>query len=252
MIKGEKGKLQVCMTRNCSINTRKMRIKSMISMILFFLMLVLILGLLIVSRKKENLYAGQTYYFIYTNKSKNNLSLQSEKELVKNLGGAGVLYLYKKEYYLICNVYFDKEEAEEIKTGLVNNFANSGIIEIQTKTLKNKKAIKSNDNAKRLLSFAKENLNFLYDIEMNLISGKISEGKCGAKILANKQDYENLIELQDSCDVVVQNLCSYSRLMVLQLNNFLNDFYVKNNKQSLLCEMVVNYALIFLDMWNNL
>lgn len=204
------------------------------------------------SRKKENLYAGQTYYFVYTNKSKNNLSLQSEKETVKNLGGAGVLYFYKKEYYLICNVYFDKEEAEEIKTDLVNDFSNSGILEIQTKTLKNKKVIKNNDNAKRLLSFAKENLNFLYDIEMNFISGKFSEGKCGAKILANKQDYENLIELQDQNNVVIQNLCSYSKLMVLQLNNFLNDFYVKNNKQSLVCEMVVNYALIFIDMWNNL
>lgn len=204
------------------------------------------------SRKKENLYAGQTYYFVYTSKSKNNLSLQTERETVKSLGGAGVLYLYKKEYYLICNVYFDKEEAEEIKTNLLNNFSNSGILEIQTKTLKNKNVIKKDDNAKRLLSFAKENLHLFYDIEIDFISENISEGKCGAKILANKQNYENLITLQDSQNVVIQNLCSYSRLMVLQLNNFLNDFYVKNNKQSLVCEMVVNYALIFLDMWNNL
>ena len=253
MIKGEFTILQVCVTQKVKRKISSAQIKSAICVILFFLILGTILISLIVSRKKENLFYGQNLYLVYTSKTKNVSSLENEKDMVKNLGGAGVVFLFKKEYYLICNVYLKKDEAEEIKKGIAENYNNAGILEISAKKVKNIKHFKQNEDSKNMLKFIKNNLFELAQTEIDFISGNISEGKLGAWALSKKQELEQLISKNiETNDEIVRNLCSYAKLIVLQYDNFLNQFYIKSNKQSLFCEFVVNFSLIFADMWNYL
>lgn len=253
MIKGEFTILQVCVTQKVKRKISSAQIKSAICVILFFLILGTILISLIVSRKKENLFYGQNLYLVYTSKTKNVSSLENEKDMVKNLGGAGVVFLRNKEYYLICNVYLKKDEAEEIKKGIAENYNNAGILEISAKKVKNIKHFKHNEDSKNMLKFIKNNLFELAETEIDFISGNISEGKLGAWALSKKQELEQLISKNiETNDEIVRNMCSYAKLIVLQYDNFLNQFYIKSNKQSLFCEFVVNFSLIFADMWNYL
>ncbi len=253
MIKGENAILQVCVTHKVKRKMSSTQIKSALCIILFFLIFGTILISLIVSRKKENLFYGQNLYFVYTSKTKNVSSLENEKDMVKNLGGAGVVFLHNKEYYLICNVYIKKDEAEEIKKGIAENYHNAGILEITAKKVKNIKHFKQNEDSKNMLKFIKNNLFELAQTEIDFISGKISEGKLGAWTLSKKQELEQLISKNiETSDELARNMCSYAKLIVLQYDNFLNQFYFKSNKQSLFCEFVVNFSLIFADMWNYL
>ncbi len=253
MIKGENAILQVCVTQKVKRKIGSVQIKSAVCLILFFLIFGTILISIIVSRKKENLFYGQNLYFVYTSKTKNVSSLENEKDMIKNLGGAGVVFLHKKEYYLICNVYLKKDEAEEIKKNIAENYHNAGILEISAKKIKNIKHFKQNENSKNMLRFIKNNLIELTQTEIDFISGNISEGKLGAWALSKKQTLEQMISKNiEASEEITRNMCSYAKLIVFQYDNFLNQFYVKSNKQSLFCEFVVNFSLIFADMWNYL
>lgn len=245
--------MQVCVTQKNVRVSRGTQIKSAIGVIIFFSAIIVLLACLIVSRKKENLYTGKDLFFVCTNKSKNPSSLEVEKELVQNLGGAGVLFLNNREFYLIVNVYFEKDHAEEVKDKIKKDFPNASVLKISLTKLKNAKYFRNNENAKTLLKLLSTKFEDLAKLEIDYISGKVSDGKCGSKVLLAKQEIEKQTSevLSETVDIS-RNLCSYAKLISLQYDKFLDDFYIKSNKQALVCEFLVNFAIIYADMWNNL
>lgn len=237
-----------------SLNKRKLQIKSIFMIVLFFSLTITILVCLGISRKANKCFDKQTFHFVYTQKNKVKTD-KNQIDLLKSVGGAGVVYFHKENFHLLANFYLKKDDANEIKDGMIQNFENSGILQLEVKTLSRslQNKIKSNENAylffKKLYKFFEkfENLNMQY------ISGEVSEGKLVSTLIAEKLEFETIAKEFDSGDEkLFLDLKTYLNMVVLHFESFFNEFFSSTKKQSLVCMLGVNIALTKVELFNNL
>ncbi len=233
----------------------KVQIKSVIAVFLFFILFLSVLIGLGVSRKQNKCFDRFVYNFVYVQKTRTD-SNKTEKDNLKNMGGAGVFLFHKQHYLLVANVYTKLDDANEIKNGMIETFEKADVLTLEINPLPRKlqNKIRQNDTFYKYFKFL---LNISKDIEqlnMNYVTGKKGQGKVMSEILARKLELESIIKefVITEEEKLFEDIKTYANMHLLHFENFFNDFYGSTKKQSLLCELCVNLALTRVDLFDNL
>lgn len=234
---------------------KKSRLKAVIFTILFFFIIFFISAILVVSKRTNICFEARRFYVVYAEKNKNSNLLLNSQSLVKDLGGAAVIFNKQHEFYLAISVYNNKEDANEILGGLKSTFPKSAVSELTCKEVSNK--------YKNLL---KQNhvyfdlFNYLYNFSLNFeqlcygySKGELGEGKFMSSFLAHKLEIEKLIQNCDEyCNNELSMIVDYANLIIVQFEKVFDKFYSSSSKQSVCFEFYVNFVIIYIDLCNNL
>ena len=233
----------------------KLQIKSVFMACLFFLILLTVSITLGASRKTNKCFEKQSYHFVYAQNNKQILD-KTEQDLVKSLGGAGIYYFYKEHHYLIVNVYLSKDDANEIKNGMAENFPNSGTITLEVKDIPKKIQSKIKDNLSyyKFFKYFHELIESFQELNMNYIAGKITQGKLMSSIITMQLDCKTIISEFENPEneELFNNIKTYANMCKIHFENFFDEFYQSTKKQALVCALGVNLALTKIDLFNNL
>ncbi len=237
--------------------SRKRQGKRAIGFLLSFVFVAVIVAvsLAFAFKPKSDSFLGEKkFYFVYTNFNLKKDPLSDEQELIKKLGGSGVLMLHDNRYYLIANVYFSSEEAEEIKENINKSFPNCGIITVTESLSKaQKRAVKSNENVYACFRFFSKFLIELQANSMKYIAGSLSESGLCSEIMAKKLEIAELIkENSKNSDELGKKVLSNLSLAEKFLSNFFDEFFNSNKKQAVLAQLTVNLSLSWCNLIDNL
>lgn len=241
--------MQICVTRKKSKNRRKSIIKSVIKVILIFLFVIISSAIFIRQKRKTLMYLEREFYFVSVASSKKSSNLETKAELLKNLGGASVIYNKDGVYYLIANVYLDLSSAEEIKTNLLNYFNESEILTIKTKSVskKNRKILRENKDAVKYLY----DLSFVFqNLQMGYLSGTVSDGKLISSMVKYRLELEKLKDnIIINCETC-ENLRAFYDLFSGQIANFLNELTISSSRQNYVCNYFVGFYINYIEMYD--
>lgn len=183
--------------------------------------------------------------------------LESTQDLVKKLGGAGVVYKYHNTYHLVTSFYLDVREAKEIATGLAESYQNAGIL-----TLKVDKISRSARNTVSNNHYALEFLKNLYHLtndmqedSMKYLSGNLAESDLCRNLLKEKLKFQELLENISeikSEDTIFESLYESNARLLEYIDSFFDRFYQSSKKRSLVCELGLNIAIEYFELFNNL
>lgn len=238
------------MTRNKLKNSTKTKIKSVIKVILIFLFAISSSAVLIVIKKKNLLFDEREIYFVSVASSKKESELETKSELLKNLGGANVIYNKDNTFYLIANVYLDLSDAEEIKSNLSAYFPESQVLKIKTKavTRGNKKEIKST-SAEDVFRYIYKLSKSFQDLQMAYLSGTIKESELISTVVKNRLDLENLSKVNVESELA-KLIVGFGEMFCLQMSNFLTNFSITKSKQNYVCNYFVGFYINFIEMYD--
>lgn len=229
-------------------------IKSVVSTILVFLFAIISTAILISHRKKSLVFDSKYFYFISVASASKESLLETKSELAKNLGGANFIYKENNEYHLLVNVYLDFQSAEEIRQSLLGYFPEAMILKIKTEKLTNNKVkkIKKYSENEEVIRFLYELTHNYQELEMNYLSGEISDGKFIKEFLKNKLELEKLNEKLTQNDEFSVKCAEFSELILLKMTNFLSEFDIAKSKQNYICNYFVGFYLNYIEMFNSL
>ncbi len=242
--------MQISVTRNKLKNSTKTKIKSVIKVILIFLFAISSSAVLIVIKKKNLLFDEREIYFVSVASSKKESELETKSELLKNLGGANVIYNKDNTFYLIANVYLDLSDAEEIKSNLSAYFPESQVLKIKTKavTRGNKKEIKST-SAEDVFRYIYKLSKSFQDLQMAYLSGTIKESELISTVVKNRLDLENLSKVNVESELA-KLIVGFGEMFCLQMSNFLTNFSITKSKQNYVCNYFVGFYINFIEMYD--
>lgn len=238
------------MTRNKLKYSTKTKIKSVIKVIFIFLFAISSSAVLIVIKKKNLLFDEREIYFVSVASSKKESELETKSELLKNLGGANVIYNKDNNFYLIANVYLDLSDAEEIKSNLSAYFPESQVLKIKTKavTRGNKKEIKSTSAEDAFRYIYKLSKSF-QDLQMGYLAGTIKESELISTVVKNRLDLENLSKVNAESELA-KLIVGFGEMFCLQMSNFLTNFSITKSKQNYVCNYFVGFYINFIEMYD--
>lgn len=224
----------------------------MITTILIFLFAIISSAILIVQKKKLVMFEERIFYFVSACSARKDTALESQSELLKNLGGASVIYKNSDKYYLIANVYLDLEAAEEIRDNLRNYFADAEILKVKTKKIEksNRKCINLDYNAKNLVKYLYNLSKDYQNLQMDYLQGLISQGSFLAKLSKVRLELDNLNKLINSDKEPLKTILASSELIGLGLTNFLSSFELSAPKQNYICNYFVGFYINYIEMVN--
>lgn len=224
----------------------------MITTILIFLFAIISSAILIVQKKKLVMFEERIFYFVSAYSSRKEKDLDMQKELLKNLGGASVIYKNSDKYYLIANVYLDLESAEEIRDNLRNYFADAEILKVKTKKIEksNRKCINLDYNAKNLVKYLYNLSKDYQNLQMDYLQGLISQGSFLAKLSKVRLELDGLNKLINSDKEPLKTILASSELIGLGLTNFLSSFELSASKQNYICNYFVGFYINYIEMVN--
>lgn len=243
--------MQVSVTPRRLKNKRKNMIKSVVSLILIFLFVISSSAFLISIRKNNLVFDEMDIYFVCVASSKKESELETKSELLKNLGGANVIYNKSGVFYLVANVYLKLSEAEEIKTNLLSYFPESQVLKLKTKavTRKVKKKIKSSKEETLLRYLFKLSKNFR-NLHIGYLSGEIGESALISTLVKNRLELEKLCEDKTASEEFELLVLSFGNLFSLQLSNFLTGLSLAGAKQNYVCNYFVGFYVNFIEMYD--
>ncbi len=242
------------MTSKTTKNKRSKRIKSVIQTILIFLFAFTTSAVLINIKKKNLVFEERVFYLVsVSNEGKENM-LDPQKELLKNLGAANVVYKQNDRYHLIASIYLDLESAEEIKVNLTNYFSDVKILKVKTKKVSRKsvKSIKLASGSEKLIKTLYTYTKDFEHLHMNYLSGKISEGQFLNDMVRRKLELGTLnqqIQLNSDYSSIV---LGFGELFALKMTNFLSGLDVSRSKQNYVCNYFVGFYLDFIEFYDSL
>lgn len=241
--------MQVCVTSGKIKSKSKLR-SSLVTLVVFIFAFVSTI-ILVNVRKKSLIFEQQFFYFVSADSSKKSAVLENEREFLKNIGGASVIYFDRHNYYLIANVYLDVADANEIKTNLVENFKNSEVLTIKTKKLskESQKEINNNLEIKRFIWFLYEFKKEFQEQALNYYLGTLSESDFISKIISNNLKFDEFKEIITGDGALVAAAKEYAGLFSLQFSSFLNNFYIAKNKQNYVSAYYVGFVINYLDFY---
>ncbi len=182
--------------------------------------------------------------------------LDNEKELLKKLGGANVVHFHKNEYYLLVNVYLNKDEAEEVVSNIKPTFANAGVVRISTSVFSkaSRNQILSNFKLKNTLKRISSNFDEVLSYEMGYLAGKISESDVISKFVMHRVEFSKLKEqLLASEGILETATANYLKIFLLHYDNFFDKFYSQtNNREYLICKLATELIISQIELINNL
>ena len=246
--------MQISVTKNKCKKIGKSGIKSVVSTVLILLFAVVSTAILVSARKKTLIFDEQLFYVVSVGESKKNSGFDAKKELLKNLGGANVVYNSGGNFYLIANVYLDLESANEIKTNMAQYFPDAKIVKIKTKSVsgQSKKAIKNNDEARNLLKFLYSKSKEFQKMELGVLSGEISDSKFLLEMTRIRLELEKLNNCITSEDETSKTIRGFGELFLLQMTNFLTGFSVSQSRNNYICNYFVGFFVNYVELYASL
>lgn len=246
--------MQISVTKNKYKIIGKSGIKSVVSTVLILLFAVVSTAILVSVRKKTLIFDEQLFYVVSVGESKKNSGFDAKKELLKNLGGANVVYNSGGNFYLIANVYLDLESAKEIKTNMAQYFPDAKIVKIKTKSVsgQSKKAIKNDDEARKLLKFLYAKSKEFQKLELGVLSGEISDSKFLSEMTRLRLELEKLNGCIISEDETSKTIRGFGELFLLQMTNFLTGFSVSQSRNNYICNYFVGFFVNYVEMYASL
>lgn len=246
--------MQISVSKIVKRNGVKTRTKSVISTILIFLFAIVSTAILVNVRKKSLVFDEQYFYFVSVSKSNKKTDFEAKKELLKNLGGASVVYKLNGEFHLIANVYLDLNFAEEIKNNLLSYFQDASVVKVKTKKVKGsvRRNIKANKNAESFLKFMYGLSKDFHEIELEYLSGKISDGKFLSIVSGKRLELEKKLDNLQSSDDLSKQILGFGELFLLQMTNFLTNFSLYQSKQNYICNYFVGFFVNFIELYDSL
>lgn len=233
----------------------KMRIISLVSVIFIFFIILIFLALALYF-KRDKVFKQTTFYFVYAEKSRKSNELEVLSEKVKNLGGAGNVIQYENCYYLILSVYSDEKSAENVVKNNKEIYENISFLKLSSKKISYKTAKKIKWSAQCVSYIKNLNLavNEIYQLELKYLSGKISDNDLCVAVLKLKFDLEDVVlMLKPNKAEKYSALCyEFASLEQMYFNLFFDKVFDSDIKTSVLCEFMVQMALLRLDFFNNL
>ncbi len=228
---------------------------ALISVFVVIFIFIIFFGLFL-EAKQIKVFKEQSFYLVCANNSRNLKDLENIQDEIKKFGGAGKIYKKELNYFLIINMYLEKEQAENVLINNKQSYENASILEIKTKKV-SKKSIKKIRNNQFNFKFIKVLSNSIQEISklsLKYINSEISENELCSKLLAYKFELETLndelkkLEPSEVNDLV-QN---YSQLLIMYFDSYFNNFFGSDKKVSVLIDFVVSIGLLKVDFFNNL
>lgn len=242
--------MQISLTHKKLKNRRKNKIKSVITTILVFLFAIVSSGVLISIKKKNLVFDEREIYFISVASSKKESELETKSELLKNLGGANIIYNRNGTYYLVANSYLKLADAEEIKNNLISYFPECMVLKVKTKAVskKAKKVIKGSDVEKIIRTLYELSKDF-QNLQMGYLSGGIAESGLISSMVKYRLELENLNKISsvESEELTIVGFCE---MFSLQMSNFLTNFVLSKSKQNYVCNYFVGFYINFIEMYD--
>lgn len=247
---------QVYVPRKNNRNKIKSVIKSAFAMILIFFLILLFVLIFAKLRKKENNFLPLSFYFVYSSKYRKESMLYTERELLKKSGGACEIYYHKNQYYLMFNVYFEKEKAEEVLQNLKEKFPNAGVLRITTKSFskKAKREIQGSFELKNALKHIKSDFDEVLEVQNSFVLKEKDSGKVMQALTRQKLNLQVLSKRlngaeNEMCDLVA----GFIEMKLLCYEEFFEKFYTQtSNREYLLSKIATKLAIIQIKMINNL
>lgn len=246
--------MQVTVTENAFRKPRKIASKSVMATILVFIFAFVSIVILIAVRKKTLVFEEQYFYFVCADSSKKVSVLDNEKEYLKNIGGAAVTHFYKEDYYLVANVYLSPVDAEEIKSNIISDFSRAEVVLVKSEKLskKAKTAIKQDEALLKFVQFIYKFNKELCSSSLDFYSGKITESEFISAFITKNLKFDEMKKTINGDGEVYDVFREYTSLFALQLNSFLNNFYVTKNKQHYVSAYYVGFVINYLEFYDSL
>ena len=242
------------MTSKKTKRNKLKRVKSVIQTIFIFLFAIVSTAILITMKKKNLMFEERMFYMVSVAGEGKESLLDPQKELLKNLGAANVVYKKNDSYHLIASVYLDLESAEEIKANLASYFADVKILRIKSKkvgrkTIKNiRSALGLEKLIKTLYGYTKE----FQDLHMNYLAGKTSESQFLNEMVRKKLELDKLNKQIDLKNDYSENIVNFGEMFALKITNFLSGLDVSRSKQNYVCNYFVGFYLDFIEFYESL
>lgn len=246
--------MQESVTRKHLKRHGKHRIKPLIFTILFFLIIFFITAILIISKRSNSCFLSREFYFVYTNKSKSEGLLKISQNKIKEAGGAGVIIQSGDYFYVTSSVYFNKADAENVKSRLESAGFDAEIL-----------VVYSSQIAKKYQNLLKQNQSYfelfkqIYDLPeilekkcYDFLSGKINEAEFISiltKIKIEIQSKQKLCEQELIDDL--QPLLYINNIIINNIDNLFNKFVISVRKESLCYECYTSAAKNFIELCSN-
>lgn len=242
-----------CVARKKS---QKNKIKSVFVVILTIFVFMFLFVFLVAMKKKIVCFEKQDFYLVSAYQSKKESLCLEKKDLVKDLGGAGVICFVKERYHLIVNAYLSKDDADEVAEKTKETFEETEVIKLSAKEISKKNAERFRKETTAYQFFKKKQAFFkdFLELEMKYLKGDISNGQMISQLISKKLEFETLLKDIESFNKKEGFLILRDGLnaFVLEFEKLFDSFFESRKKQSLICEFYVNLVKVNVQMCEKL
>ena len=233
-------------------NKRKSNIKSVITTILILLFAIVSCAVLVSEKKKLRAFDERIFYFVSAGSSKNISLLGDKKELLKNLGGANVVYEHKGLSHLIANVYFEQDSADEIKGNISKYFPESSVLKLKSKRVSTKgiRLVKEIEGAEEFVKHVYKLSLELYSLQMAYLSGEKSESDFLSDLVDARITLEKKMLNINKTNELAEKIVANAESMCLKMTSFLNGLSISKHKQNYVCNYFVGFCLDYVELFD--
>ncbi|MBQ8424804.1 MAG: hypothetical protein IJX17_02130 [Clostridia bacterium] len=220
-----------------------------------FLFSMIMVSFFAYSKNKRKYFEEKKLYLVYACKSLKKSEVSVNQKKIKDLGGAGNIYKNKDFYYLIVSVYTNKKDAEEIKNNVKNNFKEADVLTLNIKKYSRKDIdlLKTNSNCINFIKIVDAFNEEFIEKQLLFLSGLITVRDISTFLIEKRIKVETFINNFNSKDEpLFEKVFIYENMALMYLTNFLDKFFESTKKDSLICDIAVNMAILQFEMSNNL
>ena len=235
--------------KNCV--TKKVRVLAFLFLSVFVALAVVCFG---DAKKNNDVFGSKKIFVVFAESSKNQNNLTNTVENVKKLGGSGRIVEKQGVFFVVVNVYFDEGDAKNVQMQVKSSFENSGVVVFEIQKIKNKtiQKIKKNQSVFEFFKFLSAETNNIHQYQIDYFSGNITLNKLCSLVLAEKLVLEEKIKSLESLKQEWKSVFDNANLLLWHYNNFLDNIFISQKKQALVCDFSVNVAFCLLESHNNL
>jgi len=143
-----------------------------------------------VSNSATTQIGGQSVYFISANQFKNQSEAENLSTQITELGGAGYIFNFDKNFHVITSLYINKDDANKVCNKLKDKYTNAQVLKLSMKKTKiNDKAL-----AKEINSLINSIITFYANNFILLDKGEISVNKILINTIAINSQIDSLNE----------------------------------------------------------
>ena len=170
---------------------------------------------------------------------------------------------------MLSSIYLSNSDADSVKSKIKTNYTNADKLTLTIKKIdkKTRNAISSSPLLLNFFTIQNELFSELVDKQILYLSGSITTREVSSYILEKKLELETIKgnmksefeslsksskEPENLSYLVYKKSLLSLNLYLLYFNNFLSKFFESSKKDSLICELAINFALCYHDLCNNM